>query len=90
MGAKEEGSKQETKERASSLRSENTSRLRSPVGGCTCGNETGRGRERGKSKHAQLGCYPPTSPFPTLQSAPLRGEEVARETVHEAPTPKYT
>lgn len=62
----EEGSKQETTERASSLRSENTSRLRSPVGGCTCGNETGRGRERGKSQQALLGCYPPTSPCPTL------------------------
>lgn len=58
----EGGSKQETKERASSLRSENTSRLRSPVGGCMCGNETRRGKERGKSQAALLGCYPPTSP----------------------------
>lgn len=32
-----------------------------PVGGCMCGNETGRGRERGKSKQAVLGCYPPIS-----------------------------
>lgn len=49
-GGEEEGSKQKTTERASSLRSENTSRLRSPVGGCMCGNETGRGRERGNKQ----------------------------------------
>lgn len=74
----EEGSKQETKDRASSLRSENTSRLRSPVGGCVCGNETGRGRGRGKSRHALLGCCPRTSPFPTLQPTPLRGGGAGR------------
>lgn len=85
-GGEEEGSKQETTERASSLCSENTSRLRSPVGGCMCGNETGRGRESGKSKQGLLGCYPPTSPFLTHQPTPLSGE---RETVHKAPTPKY-
>lgn len=69
-GKEEEGSKQETTERASSRRSENTSRLRFPVGGCMCGNETGRRRERGKRRHALLGCHPPclsrpSSPLPT-------------------------
>lgn len=41
------------------------------VAGCMCAKETGRGRERGKGKHALLGCYPPTSLFPPLQPTPL-------------------
>lgn len=49
-GEEEEGSKQETTERASSLRSENTSRLRSPVGGWlyVCKrNREGKGEREG-------------------------------------------
>lgn len=83
----EGGSKQETTESASSLCSENTSRLRSPVGGCMCGNETGRGRERGKSKQALPGCYPPTSPFPTHQPTPLWSDGVGGRRFTKRPPP---
>lgn len=82
-GEEEQGSKQATRERASSLRSENTSRLRSPVGGCMCGNETGRGRERGKGKllSTHLAFSRPSSPLPSG----VRGWE---GDVQGAPTPK--
>ena len=86
-GGEEAGSKHKTTERASSLRSENTSRLRSPVGGCMCGNETGRGRERGKSKQVVLGCYPPISPFLTHQPTPLWGEGLGRRWFTKRPPP---
>ena len=86
-GGEEAGSKHKTTERASSLRSENTSRLRSPVGGCMCGNETGRGLERGKSKQVVLGCYPPISPFLTHQLTPLWGEGLGRRCFTKRPSP---
>lgn len=66
-GKKEKGSKQETKEGASSLRSENTSRLRSPVGGCMCGNEVG-GEGRRESTHLQAVPTPLAFPHPPAHS----------------------
>lgn len=86
-GKKEGGSKQETKERASSLRSENTSRLRSPVGGCMCGNETRRGMERGKSQDTLLGCYPPTSLSRPLQLTTPWDEVVGGRLFTKRPPP---
>lgn len=71
-GREEEGSKQETTERASSRCSENTSRLRSRWVAVCVEMKQGVGG-RAKNKHTLFACHPLTSPSRPCSPRPYWG-----------------